>query len=138
MILMHMRGEPGTMQKQPRYKNVVREVRSFLKRQRDAALEAGVSASRLILDPGIGFGKTLEHNLALLAAIAPLRKLGSPVLIGASRKSWIGALTGRPAEGRLAGSVAAAALAAFQGADFLRVHDVAETLDAVKVAESWQ
>jgi len=137
LILMHMRGKPENMQKNPAYRNVRGAVAAFLSRRRKRALEAGLPAVAVVLDPGIGFGKSLAHNIQLMGSVAYFRKLGSPVMIGASRKSWIGKLTGREAADRLAGSLAAAALAAFQGADFLRVHDVRESLDAVRVGRAW-
>ena len=133
-VIMHLRGEPRTMQDDPRYTDVVAEVEVELARARDRALAAGVAADAVALDPGIGFGKTLEHNLALLAAVPRLTRAGSPLLIGTSRKSFIGHLTGvaTPAE-RLAGSLASAVLAARDGARILRVHDVAATVEALAV-----
>jgi dihydropteroate synthase len=126
LVLMHMQGEPGTMQRAPAYRDVVTEVAEWLAGRRSAALAAGVAPGRLWLDPGIGFGKTLEHNLALLQALERLVTLG-PVLLGASRKSFLGALTGRlPAE-RVVGSLACAARAAQAGAAAVRVHDVGPT-----------
>ena len=140
VCIMHMQGEPQNMQRDPQYQDVVREVGEFL-RERAAVLEAaGVERRRLCLDPGFGFGKTLEHNLALLRALGNMQKeAGLPYLAGMSRKTMIGALTGKlagqPAENRLAGSLAAALAATAQGAQILRVHDVAETVDALAV---WQ
>ena len=137
LVLMHMQGTPRTMQADPSYENVVEEVAEFLRRRRERAEEAGVARERIVLDPGIGFGKRLEHNLALLAGLDRLRELGSPVLVGASRKSFVGALTGVTDPGRrLAGSLAAAVLARAQGAAVLRVHDVAATREALAVAEA--
>jgi dihydropteroate synthase len=112
---------------------VVEEVREFLRRRMDACVAAGIGAGRLILDPGFGFGKTLDHNLALLGGLGELCSLGPPLLVGISRKSMIGALTGRPVEERLAGSLAAAVLAVERGARLVRVHDVAATVDALRV-----
>jgi len=136
VCLMHMQGEPRTMQSAPAYFDVVGEVRSFLAERVAACQVAGIGLERICIDPGIGFGKRPEHNLALLAAIDRLADPGLPVLIGVSRKSLVGMITGRPAEGRLAGSVAFAALAVMRGASIIRAHDVAETVDAVKVASA--
>lgn len=136
LCIMHMQSEPLTMQLQPRYYNVVGEVTAFL-RDRVADMEKeGIERSRLCIDPGFGFGKTMEHNLALLRNIGQIQSdLGLPLLAGLSRKSMIGALTGKPVEQRAAGSVAAALAAVARGAHIVRVHDVAETVDALKV---WQ
>jgi dihydropteroate synthase len=130
---MHMQGEPQTMQQAPHYDDVVAEVDAFLRARVRACEEAGVSRDRLLVDPGFGFGKTREHNLALLRALPELAAAQVPVLAGLSRKSLLGAITGRPADQRLAGSVAAAVLAAQRGAAVLRVHDVAATRDALLV-----
>lgn len=136
LCIMHMQGEPQTMQQFPHYDNVVAEVSAFLQQQIERALQAGIARQRLCVDPGFGFGKTLGHNLQLLAAVGEIQaKLCSPLLVGLSRKSMIGTLTNRPAEQRMAGSVAAALFAAAHGARILRVHDVAETVDALNV---WQ
>jgi len=133
LVVMHMQGTPRTMQEAPRYDDVVAEVGAFL-RERAAALEAaGVARGRIALDPGFGFGKTLEHNRALFRAIPALAALGYPLLVGVSRKRMIGDLTGRGVGERGPGSVAAALLAAQNGASLLRVHDVRETVDALKV-----
>jgi len=134
LCIMHMQGEPQTMQQQPVYADVVQEVTAFLQ-QRVATLEAGgVRRERLCIDPGFGFGKSLEHNLALLTHTRQLiDDLQLPLLAGMSRKSMIGAITGKPLEQRLAGSIGAALAAAAQGAMILRVHDVAETVDALDV-----
>ena len=134
ICLMHMQGAPRTMQQDPHYTDVVREVRDFLSSRVDACVESGIARERIVIDPGIGFGKRLEHNLALLAALPELQQLGLPVLIGVSRKSMLGALLGRGVEQRLAGGIAIATAAALAGAGILRVHDVAETVDAVRVA----
>lgn len=133
ICLMHMQGEPHTMQEAPRYDDVVAQVRDFLAQRVLAAEAAGIARNRIVVDPGFGFGKTLEHNLCLLAALASLAPAGLPVLAGLSRKSMIGQLTGRPVDERLAGSVALAALAVRGGAAIVRAHDVAATLDAVKI-----
>ena len=134
VCLMHMQGEPRTMQEAPSYGEVVGEVRQFLAGRVRACVAAGIGRERICVDPGIGFGKRPEHNLALLSAIGRLADPDLPVLIGVSRKSLVGIITGRPPEGRLAGSVAFAALAVMGGAAIIRAHDVAETVDAVKVA----
>jgi dihydropteroate synthase len=133
VCLMHMQGEPGTMQDAPRYADVVTEVREFL-RQRVAACEAaGIGRARIAVDPGFGFGKSLEHNLALLAGLPLIAADGLPLLVGLSRKRMIGALTGRGDGERLAGSLAAAVVAAQNGARIVRAHDVRETVDALRV-----
>jgi dihydropteroate synthase len=134
VCLMHMQGTPQTMQAQPMYANVVAEVAEFLHDRIEACTAAGIPTDRLVLDPGIGFGKRLEHNLALLAALPVLRRLGAPLLVGVSRKGILGALTGRPVEQRVHAGLAVAASSVLAGASIVRVHDVAETLDAVKVA----
>jgi len=135
VCLMHMQGEPGTMQQQPTYVDVVGEVVDFLAGRIAAAGEAGIARERLVVDPGIGFGKTLQHNLRLLASLDELAALGVPVLVGVSRKSMIGSLTGRDVDRRLAGSLSAMLAAAMRGARILRVHDVAQSRDALRV---WQ
>jgi dihydropteroate synthase len=133
VCLMHLRGEPSTMQRSPDYRDVVAEVAAFLAERLRAATDAGVAASRIVLDPGIGFGKTPAHNWALLQRQHELLALGRPLLLGWSRKSTLGALTGRPVGERLAASVAAALCAVQRGAHIVRVHDVAATFDALKV-----
>jgi len=133
LCLMHMQGEPQTMQAAPHYDDPVVEVLAFLAARRDAALAAGIGADRIVLDPGIGFGKSVEHNLALLARQRELLALGQPLLVGWSRKSTLGTLSGRAAGDRLAASVAAAVLAVERGARIVRVHDVAATVDALKL-----
>ena len=134
VCLMHMQGQPRTMQEAPEYDDVVTDVLAFLTERVEACEAAGLARTMLVVDPGFGFGKTVEHNVALLARLAEFRALGLPVLAGISRKSMLGALTGRTVDERLAASVAAAALACLNGADILRVHDVAETRDALRVA----
>jgi dihydropteroate synthase len=131
--VMHMQGEPGTMQDNPRYLDVVAEVRDWLAGRLEACRAAGIPLDSIAIDPGFGFGKTVEHNLALLDGLEAFRALGAPLLVGLSRKSMLGPLTGRPPAERLAGSVALAALAAERGADIVRAHDVAATVDAVKI-----
>jgi dihydropteroate synthase len=130
---MHMQGEPATMQVDPQYRDVVAEVRAYLAERIAACLDAGIAADAIAVDPGFGFGKRLEHNLALLHALDAFASLGAPLLVGLSRKRMIGEVTGRPVGERLAGSVALAALAASRGAHIVRAHDVAATLDAVKI-----
>lgn len=131
VCLMHMQGTPKTMQRQPTYTDVVSDVHAWLMRRVDACLVAGFTANQLLLDPGFGFGKTLEHNVALFRDLVRLVQTGYPVLVGVSRKTMIGEITGRPIEQRITGSAMAAAIAASYGAAILRVHDVAETRDAV-------
>lgn len=133
VCLMHMQGEPGTMQQAPIYRDVVGEVRAFLTDMVLCCREVGIAEERLVLDPGFGFGKTLEHNLMLFRALDGWAAEALPVLVGVSRKSMLGAITGRPVEQRKAASVAAALLAAQKGAKILRVHDVAATKDALAV-----
>jgi dihydropteroate synthase len=132
LCLMHMQGEPRGMQNQPHYRDVVAEVGQFLQGRVVAAIQAGIDRKRLLVDPGFGFGKTLEHNIALFRALDQFRQI-APVLAGVSRKSMLGLITGRPVEARLAASIAAALLAARRGAAILRVHDVAETVDVLKI-----
>jgi len=134
VCLMHMQGRPRTMQKDPRYDDVVAEVRDFLLRRVDACLSAGLDAGNLIIDPGFGFGKTLEHNLALLANLHVLVETGYPVLAGLSRKSMIARMLDRALDERAAASAALALIAVQKGAAIVRVHDVAETADALNVA----
>lgn len=136
VCLMHMRGDPRTMQDAPRYGDVVTEVRDFLAQRIAACAAAGIPHHRLIVDPGFGFGKSLDHNLALLGRLGELGDLGVPVLVGLSRKSMLGAITGRDIGERLPASLAAALLAAERGAAILRVHDVQATVDALKVLEA--
>lgn len=133
VCLMHMRGEPATMQSDPRYHDVVAEVRDFLAARVAACVAAGVARDRLLVDPGFGFGKTLDHNLALLRRLSEIAPPGVPVLVGLSRKRMIGDLTGRPVAERLVGSVVLAVAAARRGAGMVRVHDVAATVDALKI-----
>ena len=133
VCMMHMRGEPRTMQAAPHYEDVVAEVRDFLRERMDVAMAMGVERERIALDPGFGFGKNVEHNLDLLRNLARLTEFGAPVLVGLSRKSTLGAITGRPALERLPASIAAALLAVQHGARIVRVHDVAATRDALAV-----
>lgn len=136
VCLMHMQGEPASMQTAPRYGNVVEEVSAFLRARIALCVEQGISATRLAADPGFGFGKSVEHNLQLLRELPQLTRLGVPILAGLSRKSLLGALTGRSVEHRLAGSLALAFAALEGGARIIRVHDVAETVDVIKVWSS--
>ena len=136
VCLMHMQGTPETMQKNPTYENVVAEVKEFLKRRVDAAVEAGIASDLIIVDPGFGFGKTIEHNLLLLRSLAEFGELGARVLAGLSRKRMIGTILDKPVDQRLYGSVALAVMAAMQGADILRVHDVAATADALAMVSA--
>lgn len=133
VVLMHMLGEPRTMQDNPRYDDVVAEVSAFLAGRAEAALDAGVAREKVWLDPGIGFGKTLDHNLALLANLSAIVDLGFPVVLGASRKRFIAALDPNAGDSRLGGSLAAALAAAAAGAACVRVHDVRETVQALSV-----
>ena len=133
LCAMHMLGTPATMQADPRYDDVVREVRDYLLERARALQEAGVARSRIAIDPGFGFGKSHGHNAALLAGLREIAAAGYPVVAGLSRKRMIGEITGRPVEGRMAGSVAAALVAVQNGALIVRVHDVRETVDALKV-----
>jgi len=133
ICLMHMRGAPRTMQDAPRYDDVVAEVRDFLVERAQACEAVGIARGRIVLDPGFGFGKTLAHNLALLRALPELVATGYPVLAGLSRKSSLGAITGRAPGDRLAASLAAALAAVARGASIVRVHDVRETVDALNV-----
>lgn len=136
LVLMHMLGTPATMQNDPQYGDLVSEVRSFLEERTAFAMERGVAPEQIALDPGIGFGKTDEHNLALLRGIPALAAAGRPVLIGASRKGFIGRLTGREPADRLAGSLAAAVFSMLRGAQILRVHDVKESCDAARLVDT--
>jgi dihydropteroate synthase len=131
VCLMHMHGEPRTMQSAPQYGDVVAEVRDFLQQRVETCLRAGISLDRLLIDPGIGFGKRLEHNLALLASIAELDVFERPILIGVSRKSMFGALLGRAVDERLPGALAVAIASVLAGARIIRTHDVRETVDAL-------
>lgn len=135
VCLMHMQGEPGTMQADPRYRDVTAEVGRFLSERVQVCVEAGIGRDRILLDPGFGFGKRLEHNLALLRDLKALAASGLPILVGMSRKRMLGELTGRATGERVAAGVAAAVLAAERGAAIIRTHDVAATVDALKVLE---
>jgi dihydropteroate synthase len=136
VVLMHMPGNPRTMQDSPTYEDVVGEIKAFLAERIEAAVAAGVDEERIWLDPGIGFGKTVEHNLELLRRLGELRDLGRPLVVGTSRKSFIGRVDGSAVGERLGGTIASSVLAAVEGADVLRVHDVAEIAQAIKVSEA--
>jgi len=133
VVLMHMLGDPRSMQDSPSYDDVVDDVKAFLLGRLRVAVDAGIEEGRVWLDPGIGFGKTLDHNLELLRRLGELRELGRPLVIGASRKSFIGKVDGSGVDDRIGGSIASSALAAVEGADVLRVHDVTETAQALRV-----
>jgi len=138
VIIMHMQGEPRTMQVNPRYKDVVADIKSFLQERIAIAEDGGVASRRIMIDPGIGFGKTVDHNLEILARLREFKSLGKPLVIGVSRKGFIGKVSGAPADKRLPGSIAVAVLAARQGADVVRVHDVPETVQALKLEQAIQ
>lgn len=138
VCLMHMQGQPSSMQARPQYQNVLRDVTSFLMDRVRVLEQGGLSPTKILLDPGFGFGKTLEHNLELLKSLAQMRVLGYPLLVGLSRKSMLGTITGREVSERLPASLAVATIAAMQGAAIIRVHDVRETVDAVKVVSALQ
>ena len=133
VCVMHMQGEPRSMQRSPSYGNVVDDVEVFLRGRLEACLEVGIEADRVLIDPGFGFGKTAEHNLQLLQGLPQLARMGPPLLVGLSRKSWLAALTGRPGEDRRAGSLALALAAVDGGARIIRAHDVSQTVDVLKV-----
>ena len=136
LVLMHMQGRPQTMQAEPHYDDVTREVRDFLAGQMYEAMDAGIAPEAIILDPGIGFGKTIEHNLQLLRGLSVLAALGQPLLVGVSRKAFIGKILGLEPAHRLEGSLAAAVAADLTGANIIRVHDVAETCKAIRIADA--
>lgn len=136
VCLMHMQGEPRTMQQEPHYDDVVAEVAAFLDQRLQACVVAGIEERCVVVDPGFGFGKTAEHNIELLANLRQLRVRNRPVLVGVSRKSTLGALTQRDVAERMPASVAAAVMAFVNGAEIIRAHDVRETVDALKVAQA--
>ncbi|MBF8651440.1 dihydropteroate synthase [Pseudomonas putida] len=138
VCLMHMRGEPGTMQDDPHYDDVTEDVARYLQQRMMACADAGIEADRIVLDPGFGFAKTLAHNLSLFKHLEALHRLGRPLLVGVSRKSMIGLTLERPVAERLYGSLALAALAMTKGASILRVHDVAQTVDVVRMIAAVQ
>lgn len=136
VCLMHMQGTPGTMQANPHYEDVVTEVKDFLKERLHACEEAGITRDRIVLDPGFGFGKTLTHNLTLLKRLSEFHSLGQPLLVGLSRKSIIGGVLQVPIDERLYGSLAAAVIAAWQGAHIIRAHDVKATVQALRICSA--
>ena len=136
VCLMHMQGTPETMQQEPYYEDVVAEVIEFLKQRIDHALDAGIKEQNLIVDPGFGFGKTMQHNLQLLKSLTAFQALNVPLLVGLSRKRMIGTILDKPVDQRVYGSIATAVIAAMQGADIVRVHDVAETVDAIAMVRA--
>jgi dihydropteroate synthase len=136
VCLMHMQGEPRTMQHRPQYADVVGEVGAFLDAERAACRAAGIAEQAIVLDPGVGFGKGLEHNLALLRGLPQIAALGSPLLVGVSRKSFIGRILGKPVDERLAGGLGLAALAVTLGARIIRSHDVGPTRDAIRMVSA--
>lgn len=136
VVIMHIRGVPRTMQRDVEYSDVVDDVSAYFEERLELAARSGIRRDKILLDPGIGFGKTLEHNLELLHRLAEFRRHGCPLLVGTSRKSFIGALTGRPASERAWGTAASVALAIANGADVVRVHDVEEMIDVVKVSDA--
>ena len=131
VCLMHMLNEPRSMQKDPKYDDVVKTVKEFLQERINACEDVGIATEKILIDPGFGFGKTVDHNLALVKRLAEFSELGKPVLMGVSRKSTIGALTGKPVDQRLSGSLALTALCCQSGAKIIRTHDVAATVDAI-------
>jgi dihydropteroate synthase len=136
VCLMHMQGQPGTMQQKPYYDDIVGEVAQFLRERVAECVQAGIGEDLLVIDPGFGFGKTIADNIELLANLRQLADIGLPVLIGVSRKSTLGAITGRAVDRRLPASITAAVLAVERGAQIVRVHDVAETVDALRIAKT--
>jgi dihydropteroate synthase len=136
LILMHMKGVPRTMQKEPRYDNVVAEVKAFLGEHASKAMAAGIERAHIVVDPGIGFGKTKDHNLACIRNLAAFKELGFPVLLGASNKNFIGLITGRPVDQRLWGTMGAHLAGAVLGADIVRVHEVAPLREALAVSDA--
>ena len=138
LVLMHMQGTPPTMQQAPRYGSVVEEIRDFLRARMQAAVQAGIAADQILLDPGIGFGKNLEHNMTVLARLDALQPLGRPILVGVSRKAFIGEVLGRRTDDRLMGTAAAVAAAVLRGAAVVRVHDVKAMQDVVRMIHAIQ
>lgn len=136
VCLMHMQGTPETMQNNPSYTDVVAEVMGFLRQRIDAAIKAGIKQSNIIVDPGFGFGKTLQHNLLMLKSLTKFKSLGVPLLVGLSRKSMIGTILDKPVDQRLYGSISGAVIAAMLGADIIRAHDVPQTLDAIAMVNA--
>jgi dihydropteroate synthase len=138
VCLMHMQSTPQTMQNNPQYDDVVAEVKAFLAARLQASIDAGIAPNRIVLDPGFGFGKTREHNIALIQQLESLVALGQPLLVGLSRKSVLGQLTGSDVDARLHASIAASVLSVMKGAKILRVHDVKATVEALKIVSAIQ
>ncbi|MCP4488845.1 MAG: dihydropteroate synthase [Gammaproteobacteria bacterium] len=136
VCLMHMQGKPENMQKEPCYDDVVFEVKAFLQQRIDAALQVGIDRSNIMVDPGFGFGKSLQHNLQLLRSLTSFQSLAVPLLVGVSRKQMIGTILDKSVDQRLYGNISSAVIAAMQGVDIVRVHDVAETVDAIKIVKA--
>ncbi len=136
VCLMHMQGEPRTMQKNPKYDNVIEDIKAFLLKRTQACINAGIASNRIIIDPGFGFGKTVVHNLLLMKNLQLFSQLGYPVLVGISRKSFIGKILNKQVTERLYGSLALAVLAVSKGASIIRTHDVAATVDALKMTDA--
>ncbi len=136
VCLMHMQGSPQTMQDNPNYQDAVSDIQDFFEQRIEACISSGIAREKLLLDPGFGFGKTLTHNLMLLKQLGSFDVLGLPLLVGLSRKSMLGQITGKEVDDRLAASVSAAVIAAMNGAKIIRVHDVEETVDALKVVQA--
>lgn len=137
VIIMHMRGEPDNMQDNPQYNDVIQDIFEYLEERVQICLDNGISKSRICIDPGIGFGKTTDHCLSLLRGIDSFKQMGLPVMIGASRKTFLGKLTGCDPKDRLGPSIISAGIAAMNGADIIRVHDVKETVDALKILDAY-
>jgi len=138
VCLMHMQGTPGSMQDRPQYRNVITEVEEFLRQRIESAKAAGIAQHKIWIDPGFGFGKTLQQNLQLLNGLSEFKKLGYPLLVGLSRKSMLGLILDKPVDQRLYGSLSAAVISALAGARIIRVHDVSETRDALAVVQAMQ
>ncbi len=136
VVLMHMQGMPGTMQKDPQYGDVIEDLLSFFRERIEFAMKAGIRESQIIVDPGIGFGKTVEHNYRILRELGRFRELGRPILLGTSRKSLIGAILQKPPEARVLGTAATVAIGISNGANIVRVHDVAEMIDVIRVSDA--
>ena len=136
VCLMHMQGNPRTMQEEPHYEDVTLDVRDFLASRIETCIDAGIDRERMVIDPGFGFGKSYRHNVELLMNLRQLTDLGQPLMVGLSRKSMLGEMTGRDTGDRIPASIAAAVIAVQAGADILRVHDVAETVEALKVTQA--
>jgi dihydropteroate synthase len=136
VIIMHMKGNPRNMQQNPQYRDLLGEIRSYFEKGISAAAQAGVSSEKIIVDPGIGFGKTLPHNLEILRGLETFKVLGKPIMVGTSRKSFLGKILNLPVDDRLEGSIAAAAYAVMRGANIVRVHDVAATVRALRTIEA--